>query len=158
MRQPRRGKRLGLVIVAAIGLAVSAQATQARLQNADYIGSGVAERKMHVELKVKERRGKDTIFIEAGRIPLFCDDSTERLRSPRPFPAKLDERGHFERVNYFGGGRDPDQSMYWYGGRLISDTRAKGFVFQWEDPADPPDGPNEPECSTFGKVRWTATG
>ena len=155
----RRGSRSVPAValtIAAVGLATSAQPTQARLQNPDYVGNGVAqERELRIELKVKPREGTDRILIQAARIPLFCDDDRDRRLSPRPFPAKLNARGRFEKVNYFDE-RTSDQSMYWYGGRLLSETRAKGFVFYWSDPFDGPVGDSGPDCSTHGKVRWTA--
>lgn len=153
-----RRRTLALTFLCVLVVLVPAAVVARPLQNPDYTGHGRFDRQVRVAFKVgRSEAGQQRVTFAASNVKQICDDGTSRVDF-NPVRARLNKRDEFERVVYFGDEADPvmDQEFYWVKGKLLPERRAKGFIFSMFDPWDPPGSANAAECSTFGRVRWTA--
>jgi hypothetical protein len=66
---------------------------------------------MRVAFKVgRSETGKQRVTFAASRVKLFCDDGTRRADF-NPARARLNSRGEFERVAYYGDEADPNMDQ-----------------------------------------------
>ena len=110
----------------------------------------------HVAFRIVHSSGKRAeVRFEATSFEVRCEDGSTFRRDFRVRSGTFTSRTVFEGYadGRFGGG-----DYYRFHGRLLPDGRARGFLFDYINPFDPPPYGAEPECSTTGgKQRWTAT-
>lgn len=152
MRRGAAALACAVLIAAATALAAD---SRERIANPDYVGKGVFDREMKVELRIDPNPGRDRVTFQVRRLKRFCNKNViEERVTPPPIRARLEKNGReFERVIYEISG--DTESVFWLKGRLIEGgSKAKGFVINTHNP-DEPSG-DDVECTTFGKRSWIA--
>jgi hypothetical protein len=100
-----------------------------------------------VSFRVKSK----TVRFEATNVFVVCQDGTHKRLSFAPTSVPFIGRRSFEAAKY---SLDPDGTERYYGvgGRLGEGGRVRGFLVYFRNAPHP----HERDCSTEGKVRWTA--
>lgn len=108
---------------------------------------------------VKPQDAGARVSLEFRRLSMFCEGGTERNAFIGPVSTKVRPSGRFELDEYrvAGGFNSPGSSFLWIKGQLRRNGSARGTVFLYSNPYDPPGEPSDlPECSSAGKRSWTA--
>jgi hypothetical protein len=157
MTKPVAGRALlmSLALVPAVVLAAGLLPATASLRDPPYAGHLLASRASEVVFELKTKSTPKPRFA-ARDVRLFCDDGSR----PRVDLPAIE-------IHYHGGGRFSGSeylstssgfsALNSVDGQLLGHGRARGRFLAYQDPYDPPGGPNEPECGTGGFQRWTAS-
>lgn len=112
-----------------------------------------------VSLRVKQREEeRDLALFLPDPLRLSCEQGTPMVARPQEEPMKFSSARSFELMSVREGPVRGWYTFYRIHGELLSDRRARGYLFYYVNPYDPPSGPSsDGECSTAGKVQWSAT-
>jgi len=126
----------------------------------DYEGRLHGERGARIELRLeRDPSGQRQVLVDARGIRDLCENGTRRTTLGVRTSDGIDRDGRFEALLSSGGDSTHNLEYLLARGRILEGGRARGILFSYFDPTDPPGaGPNRDECWTDGIVRWSARG
>lgn len=149
----RRRVSIATCGAALLSLAVPSLAL-AQTAPAEYEGFFSADPEAAISLTIEPTNGKrPNVIARAPDLLFHCDDGTVDRRGFIAFRFRLRRDETFGGMAYANSGSYA--SYFEVQGRLQSGDRAKGWVIAYEESVNPA-STGFPDCSTFGKSRWTA--
>lgn len=156
-------RRLSAVIVLAClgALLAGATATPAAAPSRAFVGHAKGGGSIEFTIRWHHGRPQSGQFT-AEDLKLSCEDGSTMRFSPISAPEHVgfhDSRSEFDGRRYYSTDSGAASEYYYrIHGRLLGKNRARGFVFLYLNPFDPPDGSNGPECTTTGgQQTWKAS-
>ena len=124
----------------------------------DYEGRLHGERGARIELRLeRDPSGQRQVVVDARGIRDLCENGTRRTTLGVRTSDGIDRDGRFEALLSSDGDSTHNLEYLLARGRILEGGRARGILFSYFDPTDPPGaGPNRDECWTDGIVRWSA--
>lgn len=151
---------LSLATLSLVGLAIPIAALGEEVEpmaNPDYAGTFQGDPSAEALLRTRVRNGKRRVVrFQYVNLSVPCEDGTVVQRTSGQIRIPVGT-AQFHREEYIASGGD-DNTYIEINGYFLSGGRARGnvvIIIDWDNP--PPLGhiPN-PDCSTQGRVRWTA--